>query len=148
MPMKHTTLIVSLCAALAMAGCQRKDNQENKQMGSRDEAPPAATAPQNAAAPEPAANGGEKVALANDDEMPAVGPASVRDAAITANVSAAINSDPTLARQPIKVQTHDGVVSLAGTVDSVAASQHAAALAAEVDGVVNVDNRLNLMVSR
>lgn len=144
MQTKHTTLIVSLCAVLVMAGCQRKDNQDgSKQMGSRDDAPPAATAPQNAAPP---AN--DKVALATEDETPAAGTASVGDAAITANVSAAINSDPTLARQPIKVETHAGVVSLAGTVDSVAASHHAAAIAADVDGVVNVDNRLNLMVSR
>ena len=64
------------------------------------------------------------------------------DATITARVSAALVSEPDLSGQTINVSTHDGVVTLAGPVDSVPTAQQAGVIAAEIEGVAEVDNQL------
>lgn len=64
------------------------------------------------------------------------------DATITAAVRAALRAEPRLTALPIRVGTRRGVVTLEGRVDNVFLAQHAGVLAAEVQGVVDVDNRL------
>jgi len=64
------------------------------------------------------------------------------DASITAAVRAALQAEPRLAALPVRISTRDGIVMLEGRVDNVLLAQHAGVLAAEVRGVVDVDNRL------
>lgn len=67
---------------------------------------------------------------------------AVGDAAITAAVSARLAADERLSVLQIEVDTTDGRVALTGQAPDEAARQRAAELAAGVDGVRAVDNRL------
>jgi osmotically-inducible protein OsmY len=66
------------------------------------------------------------------------------DAEITTKVKAAIFAEPGLKTLQISVDTVNGVVTLSGSVDSQSKSDMAKALAAAVDGVTKVENRLEL----
>jgi hyperosmotically inducible protein len=66
------------------------------------------------------------------------------DAAITARVKSRLLSDPDVSGSRIDVDTKDKVVTLQGSVSSPAESTRAASLAASVDGVSAVSNRLRL----
>ncbi len=68
--------------------------------------------------------------------------AGLSDAGITAAVKTALAADPTLSALKIEVETHDGVVTLAGPAPDDKARDRAAVLAAAPDGVRSVDNRL------
>ena len=64
------------------------------------------------------------------------------DTAITARVKTAIFAEPGLKALQINVDTAEGVVTLSGSVDSIASSNRAADLAGAMAGVRRVDNRL------
>lgn len=66
------------------------------------------------------------------------------DAEITARIKAAIFAEPGLKTLQISVDTVNGVVTLSGSVDSQSKSDTAKALAAAVEGVSKVENRLEL----
>jgi osmotically-inducible protein OsmY len=72
---------------------------------------------------------------------------AVGDAAITAAVSARLAADDRLSVLQIEVDTTDGRVALTGQAPDEAARQRAAELAAGVDGVRAVDNRLTVASS-
>lgn len=65
------------------------------------------------------------------------------DMAITSIVQEKLNSDSQLMGSSIIVETQDGEVTLKGMVNSNADFTRAAKLASYVDGVKQVDNRLN-----
>lgn len=69
---------------------------------------------------------------------------SINDAEITAKVKASIFAEPGLKTLQISVDTVNGVVTLSGSVDSLANSDRAKALASAVAGVQSVDNHLAL----
>jgi len=69
---------------------------------------------------------------------------AIDDAEITTRVKAAIFSEPGLKTLQISVDTVNGVVTISGSVDSQSKSDMAKALAAAVDGVTKVENRLEL----
>lgn len=71
---------------------------------------------------------------------------AIDDAEITAKVKAAIFAEPGLKTLQISVDTIKGVVTLSGSVDSLASSDRASALAGAVAGVKEVENRLALKV--
>jgi len=79
---------------------------------------------------------------------PVVGSAAVGsavdDRTLTANVRAALASSPETATPQIKVSTADGVVQLAGFVDSNVQRDAATRIASAVPGVRAVDNDLRL----
>ena len=62
------------------------------------------------------------------------------DADITNAVKAKLSADPALAA--VNVDTHDGVVTLSGTVNTTADAARAAQLAQSVEGVKSVVNNL------
>jgi osmotically-inducible protein OsmY len=64
--------------------------------------------------------------------------------AITAGVNAALAKDPDLSAMKIDVDTRDGQVTLNGTAPDAAAKSRATTLAAGVEGVGSVDNRLTV----
>lgn len=68
--------------------------------------------------------------------------AAIKDAAITAAVNAKLATDQSLSPMRIDVDTSNGQVKLEGEAPSGEARNRASALAASVDGVVSVDNRL------
>jgi len=69
---------------------------------------------------------------------------SVEDTALTTKVRAAILADPELKSQPIVVETDDAAVTLTGTVDSTSRRDRAVELAGSVDGVAQVQDRLEV----
>ena len=69
---------------------------------------------------------------------------ATEDTEITAKVKAAIFAEPGLRTLQISVDTVRGVVTLSGSVDSLANSDRAKALASAVAGVKAVENRLVL----
>ena len=66
----------------------------------------------------------------------------IDDATIMAHVKAALIADGRTKAHQIEVETHSGVVQLAGFVDSNAARTAAVELARGVDGVSRVDDRI------
>lgn len=69
---------------------------------------------------------------------------SATDMAITTKVNAALAADDKLSALKIDVDTEAGKVALTGTAPDEASRQRATILAAAVDGVVTVDNRLTV----
>ena len=67
---------------------------------------------------------------------------AIDDAAITTKVKAAIFAEPNLKSLQISVDTVGGVVTLTGSVNASAESDRAKAVAAGVEGVKAVENRL------
>lgn len=69
---------------------------------------------------------------------------AMKDAAITTEVNAKLAADKTLSVMRINVDTSGGRVKLEGEAPSGEARNRASALAASVDGVLGVDNRLSV----
>jgi osmotically-inducible protein OsmY len=69
---------------------------------------------------------------------------SATDMAITTKVNAALAADDQLSALKIDVDTEAGNVALTGTAPDEASRARATTLAAAVDGVVTVDNRLTV----
>jgi len=69
---------------------------------------------------------------------------AIDDGMITSKVKAALIGDSRTKAHQIDVNTREGVVQLGGFVDSAAAKSAAAQLAESVEGVKNVQNRLEV----
>jgi len=67
---------------------------------------------------------------------------AVEDAALAAKVKTALIAEPGLNALAIDVDAKDGVVSLFGTADSTANRDKAGRVAAKVEGVKSVNNKL------
>ena len=98
--------------------------------------------------PGPAETAGKKIDRSADragekmSEQGAKAGMAIADTEITAKVKAAIFAEPGLKTLQISVDTIRGVVTLTGSVDSLASSYRAKTLAGAVAGVKEVDNRL------
>lgn len=68
--------------------------------------------------------------------------AAISDTAITAKVKAKFASDSRLKNTDISVETANGVVNLTGSAPSMKVKRTATELAKNIDGVVDVDNKL------
>ena len=68
--------------------------------------------------------------------------AAVDDSAITTKVKAAVMAEPGLKSLDINVETKNGVVTLAGTVQSSELKHRAVTLAQQVEGVRSVSDQL------
>ena len=83
------------------------------------------------------------VAASGDSE--AVGTdEAVEDTEVETKVREAILADPQLQSQHIDVEAEDSAVTLTGTVDSPALRERAVQLAGSVDGVVQVQEKLEV----
>jgi hyperosmotically inducible protein len=69
---------------------------------------------------------------------------TVDDGVITAKVKAALIGDETVAARDVNVQTREGVVQLAGFVDTSAQKSKASEVTRKVAGVRQVDNQLEV----
>jgi hypothetical protein len=72
---------------------------------------------------------------------------TVDDAALTAQVKSALQSEPALRSQAIEVDSRNATVTLTGAVDSAASKARANELAASVNGVVAVVDQLTITAS-
>lgn len=70
--------------------------------------------------------------------------AKIKDAAITTGINAELARDRSLSALKIDVDTSAGRVALRGTAPDTAARERATQLAQKVDGVVSVDNQLQI----
>jgi hyperosmotically inducible protein len=68
----------------------------------------------------------------------------VDDGVITAKVKSALISDPNVAARDVNVETRQGVVQLAGFVDSSAQKSKASEVTRRIAGVKQVDNQLEV----
>lgn len=83
------------------------------------------------------------VAIAGCSSTRSVG-TQIDDATITTRVKAELTGDDVVRARDIDVDTLDGVVTLSGRVRSEEESERAEELAAGVQGVEDVDNRLEV----
>jgi osmotically-inducible protein OsmY len=141
--MKRNTRLAALAAA-AMAtslivACGQKEETVGQRMDNTTEQTQAAAAELRADANTAAQD--MKVAGNEAADKIATGAA---DVAITAKVNAALAGDSQLSALKINVDTTNGHVELKGTAPDPAARDRATVLAAAVEGVVKVDNRLTV----
>lgn len=83
-----------------------------------------------------AAKSGDDAAVGTDQ--------AVEDSSLTVTVRAAILADKLLQSQHIKVESEDAAVTLTGVVDSQPLRERAVEIAGSVDGVAQVQDRLQV----
>lgn len=138
---KTTMLAAPVIAVLTLAGCG-KAGQEQAQ-GSQADVAIAQAESSARVLGEQARQGLERAGQAVGDQVERAAEA-FDDAAISAQVSAALAQDPQLSALSIDVDTVAGRVRLTGTAPSAEARDRATQLAAAVPGVQSVDNLLTV----
>lgn len=140
-PFAPTTVVIALAAALGLAACDKQ--AENRTAGQNVDA---AVSTVEKKTEQAATDVKEGMASARD----AVGKAveatadTVKDAAITASINAELARDAALSAIKVNVDTNAGKVLLRGTAPTATAREKATELAKRVDGVVSVDNQLQV----
>ena len=128
-PRIHTQLMAALvCSSAVLAACG--DNRDATTTGARTDRVTESQATAPARTDNATDRATDKVAVAVDDT------------AITTKVKAAVMAEPGLKTLEINVDTKDGVVTLAGTVQSPELKQRAVMLAQQVEGVRSVSDQL------
>jgi hyperosmotically inducible protein len=138
---RHTPLAALAAAtlALSLAACDRA--QEDPTMGQQIDGV-IAGAERKADEVKSEVAQAAATARAETAQMAEATGAAMKDAAITAAVNAKFAADKSLSPMRIDVDTSQGLVKLEGEAPTGEARNRASALAASVDGVVSVDNRL------
>ncbi|MCW5671678.1 MAG: BON domain-containing protein [Hydrogenophaga sp.] len=142
--MKRNTRLAALAAAamatsLIVACGQKEDQTVGQRMDSTVEQSQAASAEMRA----DANNAAQDVKAAGNEAADKIAMGAA-DVAITAKVNAALAGDSQLSALKIDVDTTNGHVELKGTAPDPAARDRATVLAAAVEGVVKVENRLTV----
>lgn len=132
---------LALAAVLGLAACDRQP--ENRSAGQNVDA---AMAKVEQKSDQAAAEIKKDLNAAKDAVGQAVDATAVKmkDAAITTSINAELTKDASLSALKINVDTTAGKVSLRGSAPSAAARTQATQLAQRVDGVVSVDNQLQV----
>jgi hyperosmotically inducible protein len=135
---RHLTLIAAAAATIALAACGKNENATvGQQIDSGvNQTQSAATEMKN-----DAKDAAKDMQAAGSQAGQAVTEGAA-DMAITAKVNAALAADDKLSALKINVDTEAGRVALKGTAPDADSRDRATTLAAAVDGVVAVDNRL------
>ena len=123
----------AIAVALVAAGCDRERHPAETTGQQIDRAAQGAGERLDRAATEAAAKSKEAAAKAAN---------ALDDAALTAKVKAALFAEPGLKMLQIDVETRDGVVTLAGTVDTPVLHERALQIAGALMGVRKVVDRL------
>ncbi|MBU7572189.1 MAG: BON domain-containing protein [Hydrogenophaga sp.] len=142
--MKRNTRLAAIAAAamatsLIVACGQKEDETVGQRMDSTVEQTQAAGAELRA----DANNAAQDVKAAGNEAADKIAMGAA-DVAITAKVNAALAGDSQLSALKIDVDTTNGHVELKGTAPDPAARDRATVLAAAVEGVVKVENRLTV----
>jgi len=143
------TLTAVALASLALAGCGRGDDLQaarTSQPAAVVQGEPGAAESVAKASREAAEATRQAAAEAKEAAKNAADQATnkVADALITTSVNAELAKDPKLAALRIDVDTDNGRVALRGTAPDEAAKARATQLASNVQGVVSVDNQLEV----
>ncbi len=135
---RHLTLIAAAATTLALAACgQREDATVGERVDNTvNQTQAAATELKN-----DTKDAARDMQAAGSDAGKAMSEGA-SDMAITAKVNAALAADDQLSALKINVDTESGRVALKGTAPDADSRERATTLAAAVDGVVAVDNRL------
>ena len=145
--MKTSSIWIAGAALLALAACDKRDEQTVGQKVDRTIASAktaAEDAKQNAKrGMDEAATVAKEKADELSQKTEKVGQ-KVHDATITAAVKADLAKDPDLSALRIDVDTTDGKVSLKGTAPSETAKQRAQTIAQNEKGVTSVSNQLTI----
>lgn len=134
------TVIATAVAALALTACGRQDEQT---AGEKLDSATAAVGNAADRAGNAVENAAERTGEAIGNATERAG-AAIDDATVTARVNAELAKDPDLSALRIDVDTESGRVVLKGSAPDVAARERATQIAARVDGVKGVDNRLEV----
>lgn len=137
---RYTTLAAAILASTLVVACgEREDATVGERMdGAVNEAQRAGSQMR-----EDARQAGQDMQAAGSEAADTIA-RDAADAAITAKVNAALAADTQLSALAIDVDTSNGQVELKGTAPTAAAKDRATTLAAAVEGVVKVDNRLTV----
>ena len=137
---RYTTLAAAILASTLVVACgEREDATVGERMdGAVNEAQQAGSQMR-----EDARQAGQDMQAAGSEAADTIA-RDAADAAITAKVNAALAADTQLSALAIDVDTSNGQVELKGTAPTAAAKDRATTLAAAVEGVVKVDNRLTV----
>ena len=127
-------LTVALVAAVTLVACDKRPESET--MGQKLDSAVAKVEQKTDSA----------IAKVEQKAEQAVDTAStkMKDAAITTRINAELARDTSLSALKINVDTNAGRVALKGTAPSSIARERATVLAQKVDGVVGVDNQLEI----
>lgn len=150
-PRTLSPLLAALVAALALGACSRQDDRTAGQKVDdavarvEQKADEAKTDVDKAAADaKAAARDATEDARVAGGEARGDAAAAVRDATITTAVNAELAKDDVLRATVIDVDTSQGRVALRGSAPTAQAKERATQIAAAVDGVVSVDNMLEV----
>ncbi len=134
------TTIGAMVAALALAGCGKREQTE-----ARDSADAAVASVEQKAREvgNDARTGLDKAKVATENAAAKMGDKN-DDAVITTSVKTELAKDASLSALKINVDTVNGRVALKGQAPSNEAREHATTLAQNVKGVVSVDNQLTV----
>lgn len=148
---RYTAIATALLASTLVVACgeredqtagQRLDNAVSEaQQAGREMREDARQAGQEIR--QEAREAGKELQAAGNDASNTVAN-NTADAAITAKVNAALAGDTQLSALAIDVDTNNGAVELKGTAPTEAARDRATTLAAAVEGVTKVDNKLTV----
>ncbi|MGV8899670.1 MAG: BON domain-containing protein [Burkholderiaceae bacterium] len=142
-----SAVAVSIVALAMMAACDRKAPDEEMDRANQS-APVAPITPvepspptESSGAMSPSTSGSDSNSVnpPSDSASSAVG-----DAAITAQVKAALLLEADLKSTEINVETANGIVTLTGSINSAANLERAFQIAKDVDGVKSVNNQLSV----
>lgn len=145
--MKRNTRLAALAAAamatsLIVACGQREDETVGQRLDGAVEQTQSASAEIRA----DANNAAQDMKAAGNEAADKVAMGAA-DVAITAKVNAALAGDSQLSALKIDVDTTNGMVELKGTAPDPAARDRATVLAAAIEGVVKVENRLTVQAN-
>lgn len=138
----HKAFIAASALALGLAACDQKPSAEK--IGRNIDETVDRASQKVASAADSAGRKIDEAQSAIVEKTEKAG-AELADAAITARVKAALATAHGLQSMSIDVVTEKGVVSLFGTTDSDASRKRVTRLAAAVEGVASVDNRLIIL---
>ncbi|MDQ6629051.1 MAG: BON domain-containing protein [Pseudomonadota bacterium] len=139
-------LVIGLAAVAALGGCDKTTTVTQTPSGAVSSTTVSPSADASAAigkidASLAAAASAVQSSAAASQALTKLGDA-IADSAVTAQVKAAMLTDPDLKGTHIEVETKAGVVTLRGTVASVAGRSRAEHVAQETRGVRSVDSQL------
>ena len=140
-PFTATTVAIAMAATLGLAACDRA--QEDRSVGQKVDS---AVAKVEQKTDQAVAEVKKDAAVARESTSKALDSAGskIKDATITTSINAELAKDSSLSALKINVDTSSGRVSLRGTAPDAAAREHATQLAQRVDGVVSVENQLQI----
>lgn len=149
----RVAVIGAALVALGFAGCNRRDDSQtagqkvDSAIAKVDEKVDAAKTEIKREVEQVKAAAGQAVTDVKQATSGAAQSAAtaLEDTVITAGIKAKLATDPDLKTPNIEVETTAGRATLRGTAPDVASQGRAAQLAAAVDGVISVDNRLSVL---